>query len=262
MLRALFCFFLVAISACAPKNNIPKKQIVLTPQEVRQAQEKRTSAMKELVGRGVIELHWRDEDGKHRAQGDFDFWRLGNAVSLRVSKAGEVVMWIGGDEQNHWVFDMLGDETTLSINQQDIIFSEILDTLVLLGLDPLPEGNMTIANGVVTVEEKDRLWIATFDPSTHRILEIELDLEHTNISALHRKGIKVELIQKNRLVWPVTGGLIDLTSATNSATKNSTTKIDVAWISTDTSEERMDRVFDLEFLRRALKPTKTKGLPQ
>jgi len=258
MSRALFCFFLVLVSACASKNTIPKKQKMLTPQEVRQGQEKRTSAMKELVGRGVIEFHWRDEDGKHSAQGDFDFWRLGNAISLRVTKAGEVMMWLGGDEQNHWMFDMLGEETTLSVNQQDIIFSDILGTLVLLGLDPLPKGNMTIAHGVVTVEATDRRWIATFDPSTHRILEISVKDENNNITALHQKGIKVELIKKNRLVWPVTGGLIDIASAT----ENSSTKIDFAWLSTDTSEERMDRVFDLTFLRRALKPTKTKGLPQ
>jgi len=258
MLRLLFCFFLAAISACAPKSAPVFKQIKMTPQQVRAQQEKRTSAMNELVGRGIIEFHWRDEVGKHRAQGDFDFWRLGNAISLRVSKGGEPLMWMGGDEQNHWMFDMLGDETTVSINQRDVIFSDILDTLVLLGLNPLPKGNMNIANGVVTVQENDRTWTTTFDPATHRILEINVEDEHHHISALHRKGIKDELIERNKLVWPVTGGLIDIASTTADAT----TKIDFAWISTDISEEKMDRVFDFAFLRRALKPTKTKGLLQ
>jgi hypothetical protein len=65
-------------------------------------------------------------------------------------------------------------------------------------------------------------------------------------------------MKKNSLVWPVTGGLIDIESTTTDAM----TKIDFAWISTDTSEERMDRVFDLKFLQRALKPTKIMGLSQ
>ena len=75
-----------------------------------------------MVGRGIIEFHWSDEDGKHRAQGDFDFWKFENEISLRVSKGGEPLMWIGCDETNHWMFDMLGDETILTINQEDIIF--------------------------------------------------------------------------------------------------------------------------------------------
>lgn len=258
MLRIFFCFFFIAMTSCAPKGDTESRQKKITPDEIRSEQQNRTALLNELVGRGVIEFHWHDEDGKHRVQGDFDFWRLENAISLRVSKAGEGLMWMGGDEKNHWMFDMLGDETTLSINQQDVIFSDILDTLVLLGLNPLPKGNMNIANGVVTVQENDRTWTTTFDPATHRILEINVEDEHHHISALHRKGIKVELIERNRLVWPVTGGLIDIASTTADAT----TKIDFAWISTDISEEKMDRVFDFAFLRRALKPTKTKGLLQ
>ena len=258
MLRIFFCFFFIAMTSCAPKGDTESRQKKITPDEIRSEQQNRTALLNELVGRGVIEFHWHDEDGKHRVQGDFDFWRLGNAISLRVSKAGEALMWVGGDEKNHWMFDMLGDETTLSINQQDVIFSDILDTLVLLGLNPLPKGNMTIDNGIVTVQTNDRKWVAMFEPTTHRVLEIEVEDELHHISALHRKGIKVELMKKNSLVWPVTGGLIDIESTTTDAM----TKIDFAWISTDTSEERMDRVFDLKFLQRALKPTKIMGLSQ
>ncbi|HJN71883.1 MAG: hypothetical protein HOC93_08855 [Phycisphaerae bacterium] len=258
MLRLIFCLFCLAIFSCAPKGDTQPQQKKITPQEIRLQQQERTSLLRKVVGRGVIEFHWRDEDGKHRVQGDFDFWRLDNAISLRISKSGEVLMWMGGDEQNHWMFELLGDETTLSINQEDVFFSDILDTLVLLGLDPLPKGETTVENGVITVKANPRTWVATFDPLTHRILEIEVEDAHHQISALHHEGIKVELLQKNRLVWPVTGKLIDIESSTNDAT----TKIDFAWISTDTSEERMDRVFDLSFLQRALKPTVIEEPPQ
>ena len=258
MFRVFCCFALLASSGCASQTVTQTKQPRRTPQEMYAQQIDRTGSFDALVGRGVIEFHWSDEEGKHRAQGDFDFWRLGNAISLRISKGSEPLMWIGGDAQNHWMFDMLGDETKLSINQKDVIFSDVLDTLVLLGLAPLPEGKMTVEKGVVTVEANERMWIATFDPTTHRPLEIEIIHGKQQTTALHRSGIKVELLNRNRLVWPETGKLIDIESSTT----NTNVKIDFAWISTDTSEERMDRVFDLAFLRKALKPTVIEELQQ
>ncbi|MDP6542016.1 MAG: hypothetical protein QGF07_04445 [Phycisphaerales bacterium] len=225
--------------------------MVVSPADIRNQQLQRTTHLNKLVGRGIIEFHWKDEDGKHRVQGDFDFWRRGESISLRISKGSEPLVWVGGDQNIHWMFDMLGDESKLMINQEDVIFSDVIDTLILLGLAPLPEGELSIDRGVVTLIDKaDRKWTASFEPSTFRPLEIAIYDEDRHASALHRKGIKVEMLGKNRLVWPETGGLIDLQS-TNS---NATTKIDFAWISSDTREERMDRVFDLDFLRRALNP--------
>ena len=258
MVRLFFCCSFLAILACAPRGDAQSRQQKLTPEEVHQQQAQRTSTFNSLVGRGIIEFHWSDEDGKHRAQGDFDFWRTANQISIRVSKSGEPLLWIGGDETNHWLFDMLGDETTLTINQKDFIFSDAKDTLVLLGLAPLPKGSTSIDQGVVTVKTTNGVWVATFEPSTYRPLEIAFQNEEHHVSAIHQSGIKVALPQKNRLVWPETGKLIDIESTTSQAR----VKIDFDWLSIDTSDEPMNKVFDLEYLQQALRPTVVIGSTQ
>ena len=130
--------------------------------------------------------------------------------------------------------------------------------LVLLGLAPLPRGTTSIDQGVVTVQTNKDVWVATFGPSTNRPLEVAIQSDTYHAVALHRSGIKVELPQKNRLVWPVTGKLIDIESTKS----NARVKIEFAWLSTDTSDQPMNRVFDLNFLRRAIKPTVVKGILQ
>lgn len=253
----LYC--LVGVCSCAPLGDTSPKHMDISPERVRLQQVERTMLFNELVGRGVIEFHWSDERGNHRAQGDFDFWRSGSSISLRISKGSEPLMWVGGDHHNHWMFDMLGDETKLVFNPKDGFFSRTADSLVMLGLVPLPMGDIAMSNGRVSlVEPSKRTWKATFDPSTHRPLEIELFNGDRRITALHRKGIKVEIPGKNRLAWPVTGGLIDIEDSSTEAS----TKIDFAWLSIDTSKERMDRVFDLDFLRSALQPTVIEESPQ
>jgi hypothetical protein len=61
----------------------------------------------------------------------------------------------------------------------------------------------------------------------------------------------VEIAHTLDLFWPSTGGLIDLEDS------HETTKIKIAFssLSTIVDEEPMDRVFDLDVLRGALKPT-------
>jgi hypothetical protein len=56
----------------------------------------------------------------------------------------------------------------------------------------------------------------------------------------------------------VTGKLIDIESTKS----NARVKIDFAWLSIDTSDQPMNRVFDLDFLRRSIKPTVVKGIMQ
>jgi hypothetical protein len=57
----------------------------------------------------------------------------------------------------------------------------------------------------------------------------------------------------NELHWPVTGGLIDLTSTRG----NTEIKIAFETLSTVVSAERFDRVMSLSFLEKALKPVRT-----
>ncbi len=67
-----------------------------------------------LYARGVIELRWRDDDGKHVEQGDLDLWiALPHQTALNISKFGERLMWLGSDDRQSWLFDFRGDETVI-----------------------------------------------------------------------------------------------------------------------------------------------------
>ena len=247
----LFLGLLIFLCGCAPLggNTVLPDQTV---EQVRDGQAQRTSAFDALVARGVIEFRWTDDDGKHKQQGDLDFWKQGKSVSIRVSKLGEPLVWLGGGQDSYWFFELMGDETTLTLGGDNSIFSDIQISLILLGLEPLPEGEMNIRDGIVTViDELGRNWTASFEPTTNRPLEIRVDHGNSKASALHRKGILVEIANKLELFWPMTGGLIDLEDSRNE------TRIKIAFssISTIVDEEPLGRVFNLDFLKRSLRPS-------
>ena len=252
-MRLIFLIFLI-FSGCSQQVK-RKPHVAISPLAVRELQIKRTANFQELVGRGIIEFRWTDEDGKHREQGDVDFWKQGEALSLRISKLGELIMWFGGDANQTWLFDLLRDETTLSINGESNLFSDIKMALVLLGLSPLPAGELTVAkDGVVTLlDAEGKKWTLLFDQNMNRPIEITVVDSDETSRAIHRRGIRVELENLNELHWPVTGGLIDLTSTRG----NTEIKIAFETLSTVVSAERFDRVMSLSFLEKALKPVRT-----
>jgi hypothetical protein len=131
------------------------------------------------------------------------------------------------------------------------MFSDIKTALVLLGLAPLPKGELTVSGGVVTlVDETNKRWTILYDPTTYRPLTLEvIDGEYSS-KALHRREIGVEIEKMHALNWPVTGGLIDLSESRG----NTEIKIGFESLSTVVSEERFDRVMNLSYLQKALQP--------
>ena len=250
-MRIVFLLLLL-LYACAPRGGEISYMVSKTVDEVRWTQNERTSVFKNLVGRGVVEFRWKDEDGEHKKQGDLDFWKQGENVSMRISKLGEPLVWLGGGQNACWLFDLMADQRTLTIGGDNFLLSDIQTSLILLGLEPLPDGEMEIDDGIVTLRDSlDRTWTATFDPTTHRPIEIQVDRGIGKSSALHRTGILVEMANQLELFWPSTGGLIDLEDSHES------TKIKIAFssLSTVVDEEPMDRVFNLSFLQGMLKPS-------
>ena len=243
----LFCVF----AGCSQKSELVTLPASHTPTEVQKAERTRTAEFDELVGRGVVEFRWTDDSGNHREQGDLDFWKQGDTISLRVSKLGELLLWFGGDKNEHWLFDMLGDETSLTFDGNNGMFSDIATALVLLGLAPLPNGSMKIEKGVVIlVDTNGNDWAATFDPISHRPLEMSVRSGEDVSSALHRKGIQVELANTHEIYWPMTGGLIDVTDTRG----DTEIKIAFSSLSTIVEDEPMGRVLDSAYLRKALNP--------
>lgn len=250
-MRLLFFvgFFVVA---CTSKSTVDSTHR-WTPSVVVTHQTERTAKFTNLVGRGVIEFSWTDEKGNHREQGEMDFWKHDKSISLRVSKLGELIVWFGGEGEDIWFFDLTGDESTLTIGGDHGLFQDIELALVLLGLQQLPAGDLSVDGQQVTLtDRKNRRWTTIFDSTTHRPLQIEFVHGEHIATAIHRKPIQVEIENLHELYWPQTGGLIDISDNQG----NAQVKIAFSSLSTIVEDEPFERVTNLEYLQRALKPTK------
>ncbi len=250
------------VISCAPKGSatFQHKQKISIYQNHDMV---RTSQFESLVGRGAIEFKWEDDSGKHKEQGDLDFWKQGRALSLRVSKLGELLLWFGGEGEEYWLFNMMGEEPTLTYGGHVAAFSSIDVALILLGLEPLPTKNASVHDSEVrSVDQHGRQWSCSYSKFTQQETVHELtntmrpiricmkDADH-EAEAVHLKGIKVEIPNLHELYWPQTGGNIDIKDNQN----ESEIKIVFDFISTVVEEEPMERVMNVEFLKSALQPT-------
>ena len=246
----VFILCILACSSCAPKGPAPFVH-QQTVDEVAAPEMKRTQHFQKLVGRGAIEFTWSDENGNHKEQGELDFWKQGNSVSLRVTKLGELLAWFGGEGKDFWFFDLMEDEPTLRIGGKQGMFNDIDVALVLLGLVPVPECNATVKDGVFrSIDKTSRTWSATYSIEDNRPLHISMRSGKHKAEATHIEGIRVEIDNLHELHWPITGGNIDIRDNQG----NTEIKIVFSSLSTIVEDEPMERVFDLEFLKNALKP--------
>lgn len=198
----------------------------------------RTSKFKELVGYGVIEFKWEDENGKHREQGDFDFWKSDQHVSLRVSKVGELIVWAGCANGESWMFDFTQERSVLRMNDQEFFLADALLALQLIGFEPIPVNGDDWAKG----------WSVTFAEGLPSSLSRQ-DQDGT-WSAMLRDPIGVELAETHALHWPKTPSNIDVKSTVNDVE----IKLAFAGISTVVEDEPMDRVFNHTYLTTKLNP--------
>ncbi len=107
------------------------------------AHNERVQRLGMIAARGVIEMWWTDDDGRHYEQGELDLWiALPRRTALRVSKLGHLFMWIGSDDRQTWLFDFRDGVTTLHLTEEGLTDTAIpFEPRLLLelgGLTPLP----------------------------------------------------------------------------------------------------------------------------
>jgi hypothetical protein len=129
------------------------------------AQAHRLEGLRQLHTRGSIELRWTDESGRHFENGDLDLWlQLPRGTALRVAKlTSEELFWLGSDDGRYWFFDMLSDPSVLltaghetdlaAFGASTAVSLRPLVLLDLLGLTPLPEDG-----GSVQWDERLACW--------------------------------------------------------------------------------------------------------
>ncbi len=115
------------------------------------AHNQRVERLGKIYARGVIEMWWTDENGRHYEQGELDLWiALPRRTALRIAKLGHLFMWIGSDDRQTWLFDFRDGVTTLHL--ADLPFEPTL-LLELGGLTPLPA-----AGGEVRYDRDHDAW--------------------------------------------------------------------------------------------------------
>ncbi len=164
-----------------------KREFTLTPamlenaptaSQIIDAHNQRIAMLASSYSQGVVVIRWNDDRGRHTEQGDLEFWRsTGDRTALRISKLGEVGLWLGSDSTQWWLFNLLDKQQRTLIRGMherlaDDRFDEVgavgavgvspLALLDLLGLTELQLSDAAAAARQLTASDFDgerRAWV-------------------------------------------------------------------------------------------------------
>ena len=239
---------------------------------------RRSELLQQLHGYGVIELRWSDQDGDHFEQGDVEFWLDGQQRrSMRISKLGEPYFWIGTDGDTAWVFDLSSSPRQLLVDRLATIeaseaeeagiasISQIMRILPL-GIGTLPPSDM---EEIFCREAGDGDWWLEFRTAGSKMARETLTIDSntwrpTRVSLLNANGtagmvlrtpsnrmLRVDIPDRSSLGSPLVSAILEIEIKGDSSAR---AKFALEKLSTDMSEQPLDRLFDLAVLRQALQP--------
>ncbi len=118
--------------------------------EIAAAHNSNIERLRHVHATGQIELWWSDESGRYHEPCRAQLWLdLPRKTALRMEKFGEVLMWLGSDDQRYWFFDGLDrEETVLYVGDHDAarlvphrvaLVTNPFVLLDLMALVPLPK---------------------------------------------------------------------------------------------------------------------------
>lgn len=135
-----------ASTRTAPQTEHASVHGAATQQDLISSWNRSVEAMRYVEIDGTAQLEWEDDQGRHREQGDLQAWIDGGArVSLRLTKFGDVAVWLGQDAHAAWMYDLLSEPTRLTVVAPEnarLAGGVPLDPRVLrllLGFEPLPD---------------------------------------------------------------------------------------------------------------------------
>ena len=131
--RGSLAVALLCLSGCQSPQ---KKESVFSPEAQESWREDREQLTK-LHRRGVCELRWTDEAGRRHFEPQVDcdlWWQPPSAFAMQFSKLGETLGWVGGDGTQLWLFDLLSEPTQLTIVEREAAANTLVFGLPLAGL--------------------------------------------------------------------------------------------------------------------------------
>ena len=262
-------FPVVLAAGCAATPPIPPAEAPAYG-TIAGAHNARIERLRTIYSRGVLEIRWSDETGRHFEQGSVDLWvSLPRHTALRVAKVGEVLLWLGSDDHHYWLFDRFAQETTLVVGRHEdaprpvhatALTVRPLSLLDLMGLTPLPEGP---AVDIVFDADRDAWALETVGAGGPMRLYLDrAKLLPKRVEVLSEKGEvtlysdlgrykSVKLTGGAGLVNPKLATLVDIAATGDSA------RLKLALDSPN--DDANPQVFRLERLIRALQPDRIEG---
>lgn len=250
--------------------------VALTAAELIEEHNVRAAQLDQLHAYGVLKITWMDERGEHSDQGDAELWiDQPSRTALRVDAVGEVLLWLGSNNESWWLFDMINEPSTLhvrhgsasrdsladSANRKDenIIPLHPLVLLDLLGITPLRQ----LEGEAAMYDSQAKRWtLRAASPNATLNLVFSESGQLMTIEALDASGdiVAVSVLRDeasvavrgvNPLNWPKAATHITITLADQSGSVLLALNNDMKAALED---RQAARVFDLEAIKASLKP--------
>jgi len=206
--------------------------------------------------RGLVELHWSDDEGTHQEQGDLEVWMRGNDhVSARVTKFGDVYFWSGSTPEGSFTFDLASEPTTLTTADTVTGAAAVLPAAALrrlLGIAGLPAEAVSTSGPNVVHVELDRA------DGSHEVLDLDAAgrlVKHITITTADGAVVTAEHREHDRGIR--LGGH---TLARYVDVRFDSTLMRLLLAEGSSPTELPEAVFDLERLRLALRPDRVEFL--
>lgn len=156
-------------------------------ERVRAAYNQRVEQLQVLWSRGIVAFRYRDADGNRRDdQGNANVQMiLPDRFAMRIHKVGETLLWIGSDDQQYWLIDLLSDPSSGYFGRHDAFTIEKGNRVGLpvpprelprlMGLEQIPgfgEGGSrvrSVTEQAVVIEVPSRWgwWVYALDGDGH-----------------------------------------------------------------------------------------------
>jgi hypothetical protein len=272
--------------ASTPKSPGPPAEPPPTYQSLAESHNARVAKLQQLYATGSIEFRWKDDKGRHFETGHAELWlSLPRQTALRIDKVGEVLLWLGSDDERYWFFDLLSKETSLRVGRHDEAEVKLdgadglgmrpLVLLDLLALTPLP---VSEADPTVAYAEVQKAWMVHiestqdgsgtdhvarrvyFDQTSLLPVRVELLNSHGEValSSSLRRYESVRQAGVSPLAFPKLAKLVDIFQAGDDETDGSI-KLALDEGTGIVDDQPLDRVFDVVRLSNALKPQRIDG---
>ena len=266
----------------------PSKPMVESPDPpptyaaIAKAHNERVAQLQQLYAVGTIEFRWKDDKGSHFENGHAELWLLlPRRTALRIDKVGEVLLWLGSDDERYWFFDLLSKESLLKVGRHDEAVADVQATtalgmrpLVMLDLLALTPLSVEEAVSAVSLDVERNAWVVQvhsdnaadsgrrlyFDRTTMLPLRVELldAAGQVQTSSSLRRYQSVTQEGMSPAAFPKFATLIDIFASTDDAA-NGSVKLALDEATGVVDDQPLDRVFNLERLMSALKPARVEG---